>query len=321
MPLMGQHSIAANPINYAIFYDYVTNSNPTLTEAINNLLAEHKTFDCATSTRLYQKHICNASLEALEKINSQIQKVIAQASGSINETYNKAEETNDSFNKKTAILAKIPESAAIKTILQEIIDETQALAATSQSMQTKLNQANLEMKRLRSELSQVREIATTDGLTGLLNRRAFDDALAQIVAQSPPQKTFLSLLDIDHFKRINDTYGHAVGDNVIKYVASLMKKHAEQHHHVARYGGEELAIIMPNTSKEKAFEITENIRKSMESSRLKRKDNNQPLGVITLSGGISALQFGDDTESFIVRTDKALYKAKESGRNRIAHTE
>jgi len=204
--------------------------------------------------------------------------------------------------------------------LEEIIQETKALAMTSQAMQTKLTEANQEMEQLRTELAQARQIATTDGLTGLLNRRAFDMTLAEIIEQSAPDTACLSMLDIDHFKRINDTYGHTIGDNVIKYVANLMKKHAEEHHHVARYGGEELAIIMPNTSHEKAVEISENIRTAMAASRLQRKNDNQSLGKITLSIGVARLQSGDNPESFIVRADNALYKAKQSGRNRVIHS-
>jgi len=231
----------------------------------------------------------------------------------------KAEITNDSFQKKTLVLENISEATDIKIVLQEIIQETQSLAATSQAMQNKLNEANKEMELLRLELTQVRQMAVTDGLTGLLNRRAFDMTLAEIIEQSEPDKTYLSLLDIDHFKRVNDDYGHTVGDNVIKYVAALMKKHSEDHHYVARYGGEELAIIMPNTSEDKAIEISENIRSSMESSRLKRKDNNQPLHKITLSIGIAQLRAGDDSESLVVRADSALYQAKETGRNKVVH--
>ena len=319
IPLFSHHQVAANPINYAIFYDYVAEQNPSLTKAVNDLICQQKPFDRDTSIALYENHICNSSLTSFEAINHQIQKVIHQATAAINDTYNKAEETNDSFQKKSAILETISETSATHAILQEIIQETQSLAATSQSMQAQLNQANTEMAQLRAELEQVRQIAATDGLTGLLNRRAFDQTLNEIIEQSNYKQTCLSLLDIDHFKRINDSYGHTIGDNVLKYVAGLLKKHAQKHHHVARYGGEELAIIMPNTPKHMAIEISENIRLEMEMSRLKRKTDNQPLGTITISIGIAELQAGDDPESLIVRADTALYKAKESGRNRVVH--
>lgn len=319
LPLMVRHNVAANPINYAIWYDYVAGNNAELTEVVNQLISQQKPIDSEISIELYKKHVCNASLESFEKINEHIQKVIAQASISINDTYKKAESTNDSFQKKTLVLENISEATDIKIVLQEIIQETQSLAATSQAMQNKLDDANKEMELLRLELTQVRQMAVTDGLTGLLNRRAFDMTLAEIIEQSEPDKTYLSILDIDHFKRVNDDYGHTVGDNVIKYVAALMKKHSEDHHYVARYGGEELAIIMPNTSEDKAIEISENIRSSMENSRLKLKDNNQPLHKITLSIGIAQLRAGDDSESLVVRADSALYQAKETGRNKVVH--
>lgn len=319
LPLMMRHQIAANPINYAIWYDYVVGDNPGLSKAVDSLLSEQKLFDCDTCVGLYKKHVCNASLESLERISVQIQNVIANSTNTINDTYHKAEETSDSFQKKSAILETISETAGIKTILQEIITETKSLAETSQIMQTKLNEAHKEMDQLRLELVQARQVAVTDGLTGLLNRRAFDQKLAEIIEQTEPDYTCLAMLDIDHFKRVNDTHGHTVGDNVIKYVASIMQKHAEEHHHVARYGGEELAIIMPNTTKARALNISENIRAALESSRLKRKDNSQPLGTITLSIGVAGLQVGDNVESLIIRADKALYKAKETGRNKVVH--
>ena len=319
VPLLTQHQIAANPINYAIFYDYVAGHNVNLSKAVDTLISEQKPFDCDTSLQLYGKHICSASLESFEKINQRIQKVIDQASSNISNTCSKAEETNDSFQKKTALLENIAESSSIRSVLQEIIQETQSLVVTSQAMQSQLNKANAEMDQLRSELAQVREIALTDGLTGLLNRRAFDETLSDIIQNSGNSSTYLSILDIDHFKRVNDTYGHTIGDNVIKYVASLMKKHAHSHHHIARYGGEELAIIMPNTSKPEAINVSEKIRIEMEKSRLKRKTDNTPLGSITVSIGIAELQTGDDAESLIIRADKALYRAKENGRNRTNH--
>lgn len=318
VPMLARHAIPANPINYAICYDYVAGSNDQLCRAIDDILTKQEGFDSDTSMELYKKYICNASQESFEEINRQIIKVIQQATDAINETCHKAGETNDSFRKKTVILKNIAETDSLKTVLQDIILETESLARTSQTMQAKLIDANREMEQLRAELDQVRKMATTDGLTGLLNRRAFDAALAEVVEQSESQHSaYLSLLDIDYFKRINDTYGHTIGDNVIKYVASLMKKYAEDHHIVARYGGEELAIIMPNTAEEAAIAICERIRKAMESSQLQRKSDNQGLGSITLSVGIAKLRLGDDLEGFIVRADKALYKAKQTGRNKV----
>ena len=205
----------------------------------------------------------------------------------------------------------------IKNVITEIINETKSLAHLSQSLQSELDDTNKEMEQLRQELIQVKQAATVDALTGLLNRGTFDQTLDKIMEQSPREEACLSLLDLDHFKRINDNFGHLIGDEVLKYTASVLKKLTEKDHFVARYGGEELAIIMPNTSLNKALEISENIRTTLEKSRLKRKNNSESIGKITISIGIAALKPDDTVESFIMRADNALYKAKESGRNRV----
>ncbi|WP_367155010.1 GGDEF domain-containing protein [Methylomonas sp. HYX-M1] len=318
LPLLERHQIAANPINYAICYDYIVGSNTGLRKVVSDLLKENKPLDRSTSLEIYSTHICSATLASFEKLNASLRQVLDQASNAISDTCSKAEETNDSFQKKSQILQSLSTRSDINSLLQEIITETHALAATSQTMQSRLLDANRELSQLRTELDQMRQIAVTDSLTGLLNRRAFDQTLNEVLAHfSEAESTFLALLDIDRFKRINDTYGHTIGDSVIRFAASLMRQYAQSHHHTARYGGEELAIIMPGTSRDDALAICENIRATLEKSRLKRKNDQQPLGVITVSIGLAELQAGDDSESFIDRADKALYTAKTSGRNKI----
>lgn len=183
LPLIHQYNIAANPINYAICYEYITGKNATLTKAFSLLLQEGKPFTQAVSLEFYGKYICNASLESFENLNHQFQKVIDQATCAISDTYNRAEETNDNFQKKSTLLENLSETVDIRVLLREIIQETQSLALTSQTMQTKLQGAGHEIEQLRSELSQMQRIAKTDGLTGLLNRRAFDQTLEHLVDQ------------------------------------------------------------------------------------------------------------------------------------------
>ena len=112
---------------------------------------------------------------------------------------------------------------------------------------------------LRDELSKTQELATIDALTGLLNRWAFDNKLAELIDKATNSKQCLLILDLDHFKKVNDTYGHIVGDKVIRYTAGLLKKHTVENHSAARYGGEELAVIMPNTELKDALDIAEKI--------------------------------------------------------------
>lgn len=317
LPMFSQHRIAANPINYALLYDYVADHNPALSQAIEALLAEQKTLDMKESEELYASFVCGASLESFETIQEKIHQVMNRASDALDRTFNEAGRAGDGFEEKTALLETMSDTASHQAIILDIIRETRALAATTQAMQLELTRANAEMDELRGELVSVRKIATTDGLTGLLNRHAFQEIMSDIFARDERGTVILAMLDIDFFKKVNDTWGHPMGDSVIKYVASLVKKHVADHHHVARYGGEELAIVMPDTDKETAAAISEAIRCEMAGVRLKRKSDNQMLGEITLSIGFAARLADDTVDNFINRADAALYRAKNLGRNRV----
>lgn len=317
LPLLTQHRIAANPINYALLYDYVADHNPELNKAIDALLAENKTLEMKASQELYAAFVCSASLESFETIQEKIHQVLNRASDAVDRTFNQAEQAGDGFEQKTTLLENTSDVANHQAIILEIIRETRALATTTQAMQAELTRANAEMEELRGELVSVRKVATTDGLTGLLNRHAFQDVMDDIINRQGGGVVTLAILDIDFFKQVNDTWGHPMGDSVIKYVASLVNKHVADHHHVARYGGEELVIVMPDTDKRTAWGISEKIRCEMEEVRLKRKSDNQSLGEITVSIGLTEKQDEDSVESFISRADSALYKAKQLGRNRI----
>jgi len=214
-------------------------------------------------------------------------------------------------------VTSIKTSNDLQKIISEIANEATGLATISKSLKEELDSANQEMDQLRKELVQVRESAATDALTGLLNRGAFDNALNDLIAKTDSAESCLVMLDLDHFKQVNDTHGHLIGDSVLKFTGNLLKKHAESHHFSARYGGEELAIIMPDTTLKKSAEIAEKIRVALESSRLKKKNSSESIGKITVSIGISRLIKNDTFEDLIMRADKALYQAKETGRNKI----
>jgi diguanylate cyclase len=321
LPLMLKHNVPVDPMNYAIWYHYVAGFNKELSKEIDDLINDQQPFDTESTLRLYKKYICNASVEIFEKINQNLMQLINQTALSINAASEKATQAGDSFSTKLKELDGVENDANIKTILVEIIMQTTQLAEASKVLKDQLVQTNQEMDDLRNELSIVRETANTDGLTGMLNRWAFDKELEELIKNAKPKKACLAILDIDNFKRINDSYGHLVGDKVIKYIASILKKHAAAHHHVARYGGEEMAIIMPDTMLAEATKLMEQIRQALDTSRLTYKGNTETIGKVTVSAGIATLRATDEAYSLLDRADKALYIAKESGRNKVVTEE
>ncbi|MCA9410080.1 MAG: sensor domain-containing diguanylate cyclase [Candidatus Omnitrophica bacterium] len=172
----------------------------------------------------------------------------------------------------------------------------------------------LENARLYNELQR---LAITDGLTGLANHRAFQDQLKVELARASRffQEVSLLIIDIDHFKSINDSFGHQRGDHVLRCVGQALQRLVRKMDMVARYGGEEFAIIMPQTDKSEAIRIADRIRKSVEKERWVEED---PTRSITLSMGVSEYpKDAHDPAILVELADLALYQSKQNGRNRV----
>lgn len=169
-------------------------------------------------------------------------------------------------------------------------------------------------------LTIFQEESITDALMGIKNRRYFDQKLAEEVALSLRYKLPLSLilLDIDHFKKINDTYGHMVGDEVLRNIASLISEVVRDTDIVARYGGEEIAIITPSCGKQEAEQLAQRLRAIIEKTTMALIGATQEVIQVTVSMGVSAMNhIITDKDALIEETDDALYLAKKLGRNRV----
>ncbi len=194
------------------------------------------------------------------------------------------------------------------------IDRNELLARVRTQVRRKRYQ-----DRLRSNYEESLSMALTDGLTGLFNRRYLNVHMARVMARiSETHKPVAAVMfDIDHFKRVNDTYGHAVGDEVLKEVANRIGRSLRNFDMVARYGGEEFVLVMPDSSLESAMQVAERLRLRICDQPFEVSD---PVGKIsiTISLGVAICEDGADTPDTLVRrADTALYAAKASGRNRV----
>ena len=173
---------------------------------------------------------------------------------------------------------------------------------------------------LEKEFEQAKTAATVDFLTGVANRKAFDETLAKCISEASSDHNDLCLLmiDIDHFKRFNDEYGHIVGDEVLKFVTKKTKEIVRGRDFLARFGGEEFVVILPQTPLSGAKTVAENIRAFFAEAKLTAVATSKKLGKVTVSIGAALYRPGEPLETFINRSDQALYFAKDSGRNRVA---
>ncbi len=166
-------------------------------------------------------------------------------------------------------------------------------------------------------IEKLNKQATTDPLTGVYNRRFFMDSCQKNIALAKRKKEPLSILmiDIDHFKQINDTYGHAIGDEVIQKLSSIMQESQRKSDVIARYGGEEFLILLPDTPYESAKEVAQKLRKKVEESFV--ETHNDEKIRFSVSIGVATINKEDSCQKLMHNADKALYQAKESGRNRV----
>lgn len=200
-----------------------------------------------------------------------------------------------------------------------LVAENNKMRKETGELQSNLRDSQERIELLRSNLHHAEVAGMRDGLTNVWNRRAFDTMIDQQVAQSPLAKRPLSLamVDIDHFKSINDRFGHQVGDEVLRLVSSVLQRNLKGRDFVARYGGEEFSIIMPQTNVEAACQVAEQIRKQLMSLRYVSPQSGESIGQITASFGVAQLKPSEGKRSFIQRADTKLYEAKKNGRNQV----
>lgn len=173
-------------------------------------------------------------------------------------------------------------------------------------------------EKLQLDMEKIRELSVTDELTGIYNYRYFYTNLEKEINRIKrySQSLSLTIIDIDYFKRYNDTYGHLVGDLILKEIAQLFKKNSRTVDILARYGGEEFVFILPSTSEVQASMFAERLRRQMEEHRFASEGIPQECKV-TISVGVAEFKDGDTVEQLINKSDHALYRAKESGRNKV----
>lgn len=170
------------------------------------------------------------------------------------------------------------------------------------------------------DLAVLKQESITDALTGLRNRRYFDQRISEEVARSTRYKLPLTLMliDVDHFKKINDTYGHTVGDEVLQTLSKIIQNVVRDSDIVARYGGEEIVIITPNTTKEEAAILAERLREKVEQTKVATIATTQEVVQVTISIGLCSLSpIITDKEALLEESDQSLYLAKKHGRNRV----
>ena len=316
---LDHHGIVATPIAYAIAFDYVARRSPALRKELNQQLMRGGKIDEQTLNRLFEEYFLDDRESGLENQLANIHSLLYRALQGMAEAGKGICEFSDLLQNELEELRSDPSPETLTGIVSRLSSATEKAIESNRRLREQMAQAEEESAQLRRELLKTRQQADTDGLTGLLVRRAFDSALDEHIrpeATDKPRPSLL-LLDIDHFKRINDNFGHPLGDEVIRSVAATIRKQVRGTDIAARYGGEEFAVLLPETDLAGALTVASTVHKSIERMVLVRKGTRERLPSITVSVGVASLQPGDSAEDLVARADRCLYAAKRAGRNRV----
>lgn len=205
----------------------------------------------------------------------------------------------------------------IRAIVQMLIGENAKVQTEVKILRERLQQSQAQIEKLRASLSESQMLGMIDAVTALKNRHWLEAHLPREVHSAIEANEPLSLImaDVDHFKKINDTFGHAVGDEILRRFAELLSKNIKGRDTAVRYGGEEFVVVLPQTKAEGARNLGEQIRSELESKKWMHHRTGRPIGKVTASFGVAQLRDGEAHDLLIERADAKLYEAKAAGRN------
>ncbi|CAN8141901.1 diguanylate cyclase [uncultured Thiomicrorhabdus sp.] len=307
------------PLNYYLWYQYYKGDNPQFRQEMDEILSDEMGYSDRIGRRLYNDYF------AVDTTTSEFDRAFRRL---INLMVKKINSWNEKLDSHTSELENSTERLQnqrldiddIRQITHNVLDTANSMQATNREFQQVMIANSQEIKKLRQQLLAVQTESLQDELTEVGNRKAFNLEMEQVLqeAEEFDMSCCLIITDIDHFKKFNDTYGHLIGDSVLRYFAKVIKRNQGANEQIYRYGGEEFVIIIKNVSLKEAEKRAEQIRKQVSDSHLKLKNSEQEIKMITCSFGIAELRPElDDRDSLFARADKALYKAKKEGRNQV----
>ena len=326
LPFLAEKKIKMSPDNYRLWFDYFQGEKDDVIKELDSLMKLGTQFTPELLEKIYKKHYirdindeltkkAKGEISTAEVVSSKASEILIKT---IKEVISGIESTSD-YGENVTSFSKKAENAKslndLKVLLQQLLKDTADTHKQNQKILSKLEDSNKMLHSLSLQLEESQSEARVDTLTKLLNRRSFDESMEK--AQKyvcAGNNCSLVLIDIDHFKKFNDTYGHIIGDKLLVAVSSKMKDSITDRCTLTRYGGEEFAVICHGMPLDDASQIAEKIRKTVSEWEFTVKGKRVP---VSISLGVSQIKETDDAPTTVKRADKALYLAKTGGRNRV----
>lgn len=312
-------NLPPNPIYFTLFYERALKRDASLTKDLDDAINADGGLSIDRAQEIFDTHLLNGSLKEMSTAQTTLLRVIRnlmmQMLTTGNEFSNYAASLGDFMRK----IDRSDSIEDIRSLTAEIIDDSREIQRSTKDTSLQLTSAGDEINRLKEELETARRDARTDPLTGLANRRGLNELIQQriqIFLQEKIPFCFV-LADIDFFKRINDNYGHLVGDKILRFVARTLLANVKGQDTIVRFGGEEFAILLPHTHFEGGLAVAQQLRSKIAAARLRLAESGRDLGGLTMSFGVACVHVRDTADSILRRADDALMQAKAQGRDRV----
>jgi diguanylate cyclase len=312
--------LPAYPRSYELWYTYSAGYNQGLNRAVNESIKQHGRIGTDEMLTLYGRFLSPTRLgDRLDEVGTKVSKEVEELVDTLKLSADATSDYGVALEQVGEKIKSVADPEKLQNYVTHLVKSTQNAVVSNRKLESQLLESKKHIENLQSSLEAIRYESLTDELTTLNNRKHFENSIERVIDQSNESGRGFALLmtDIDHFKNFNDTYGHQTGDQVLRLVALAVKQNVKSQDIACRYGGEEFAIILPNTELEEAGKIGEAIRVAVMSKELVKRSTGENLGRVTISVGIATFQDRESAHSIVSRADKAMYAAKNAGRNLV----
>lgn len=312
--------LSFDPANYEIAYLYVEESNLALNREIDAITEGGRTLTRADIARLRVGHLLQEQLsQRVNLVGRNFQQEVEQVIGMIEASIGLHGDFGDTLRDSRQQLTNPLDREALRGIITAVLSQAQDVEKENVSLSSNLRRSRDDISRLQDDLVTIRAESLSDPLTGAANRKHLDQFLNEAIrcARQTQQPLSFLLADVDHFKSFNDRFGHLTGDRILRLIADTLRQNLKRTDLVARFGGEEFAVVLPDTRLVDSRRLAENLRRAIATHDLIKPATGESLGRVTVSVGVSTWHAGEEIQALIDAADVCLYEAKKSGRNRV----
>ncbi len=309
------HCLPPVPQVLEVLMAYQTAGDPAWRRDVEHALALPEAERLDALMRLQQKTTTDDPLQQrLEQVHQTLLREVHGLNARLTHDITGNHRMADELRQSLRDLAHVITREELQLVCRQMVRSGRSQLDETRSLGRQLERSQFLLDELQRELAVLRDMASKDSLTGLANRRALDDRIDALLARATP--FCMALLDLDDFKRVNDTFGHSVGDNILRGLAGVLREAIKGRDLAVRFGGEEFLLVLPDTPLSGALTLCEQIREEFGGIDWVTQSSQEHIGHLTLSCGVTKARPGDTMHTLFDRADRLLYQAKEAGKNR-----